>query len=488
MSTPEQRLAMAKSIVDFEARRDSKRRLVVHKLLKEDGGGRYEVAGINERYNKDVCDELVALIESGQHTKAEALAIEYIASNTDVVVSWTRSTPIEAYLRDCAFNRGHAGSAKILQYALGVVMDGVVGPKTRAVIAVSEQDPGQLLNDLRDAREWYERNVARRNERSVFWKGLVNRWNNALKFARTFLSVASPTFVPPVVPQRVTELGDIAAAPGLETAQDIPYPLRALRIGMRGNLVLAWQTFLVGQRVDPGEPDGVFGDKTLAATKAFQEKVGVVADGVVGRQTLKKALARGFELIEEPSPAPDKTGSNFPARPSFAPLVYNSQRQAVFGSYAYVHAPTKTNKERIRILGSWERDNIVSVPIPQLKKTAMGSKAPSTMRFHRLAAGQLQALWAAWEDAGLLKKILTYAGAYNPRFIRGSTKTLSNHAFGSAFDINATWNWLGTRPALVGEKGCIRELVPIAHEHGFYWGGHFSRRDGMHFEVATMKT
>jgi hypothetical protein len=114
MSTPEQRLAMAKSIVDFEARRDSKRRLVVYKLHKEDGGGRYEVAGINERYNKDVCDELVALIESGQHAKAEALAIEYIASNTDVVVSWTRSTPIEAYLRDCAFNRGHAGSAKIL--------------------------------------------------------------------------------------------------------------------------------------------------------------------------------------------------------------------------------------------------------------------------------------------------------------------------------------------------------------------------------------
>jgi len=266
----------------------------------------------------------------------------------------------------------------------------------------------------------------------------------------------------------------------------VPYPLSALRIGMRGTLVLAWQNFLVGQRLDPGEPDGVFGDKTLAATAAFQDKVRIEADGVVGRQTLRKALARGFELIEEP--APDNSGSNFPARPSFSPLVSNAQRQAVFGSYAYVHAPTNANKERIRIVGSWEKDNIAAVPIPQLKKTAIGKKAPATMRFHKLAAGQLQALWQAWEKAGLLDRILTYEGAFVPRFIRGSTKTLSNHAFGSAFDINYSWNKLNTQPALLGQKGCVRELVPIAHEHGFYWGGHFGRRDGMHFEVALLKS
>jgi hypothetical protein len=29
--------------------------------------------------------------------------------------------------------------------------------------------------------------------------------------------------------------------------------------------------------------------------------------------------------------------------------------------------------------------------------------------------------------------------------------------------------------------------VPLAHEHGFYWGGHFSVRDGMHFEVAQVQ-
>ena len=36
------------------------------------------------------------------------------------------------------------------------------------------------------------------------------------------------------------------------------------------------------------------------------------------------------------------------------------------------------------------------------------------------------------------------------------------------------------------DKGCVRELVPIAHDHGFYWGGHFTRQDGMHFELARL--
>ena len=70
--------------------------------------------------------------------------------------------------------------------------------------------------------------------------------------------------------------------------------------------------------------------------------------------------------------------------------------------------------------------------------------------------------------------------------VRGSRQTLSNHAFGSAFDINAAWNGLGVIPPLVGQKGSVRELVALANENGFYWGGHFPRRDGMHFEIAKI--
>jgi hypothetical protein len=250
-------------------------------------------------------------------------------------------------------------------------------------------------------------------------------------------------------------------------------------------MVRALQSFLLGKGFDPGGLDGVFGDKTLASTKAFQSKVGVVADGVAGRQTLLKAMELGFELLEEP--APDKTGSNFPPRPNFSPLVGTVARQAVFGAFSYVHAPLPGNPENIRILGNWEASNIVSVDIPQLR-TAMGPGAPSGMRFHRAAAAQLKGLWQDWESAGLLDRILSYQGSFVPRFIRGSTTVLSNHAFGSAFDINAPQNGLGVRPALVGQHGSVRELVPLANKWGFYWGGHFNTRlDGMHFEIATLR-
>jgi peptidoglycan hydrolase-like protein with peptidoglycan-binding domain len=277
-----------------------------------------------------------------------------------------------------------------------------------------------------------------------------------------------------------------AMGPAVLSPSEAPVNLRALRTGSQGDLVRAWQSFLVGQGFDPGGLDGDFGDKTAIATKSFQAKHGIAADGVAGRETLIKAMSLGFELIEEP--AADTTGSNFPPRPNFAPLVGTAGRQAVFGTFDFVAAPQPGNREAIRILGTWTQDNITSVPVPQLRR-ALGAGASAGMHFHRLAAEQLKGLWQEWEDANLLDRVLSFDGAFVPRFIRGSSRTLSNHAFGSAFDINAAENPLGSRPKLVGERGCVRELVPIAHKWGFYWGGHFgSRPDGMHFEIAFIKT
>lgn len=180
------RTAMATIIVNYEARRDAAGRIKVYRLPDGDGGGRYEVAGINERYHKEECDELVRLIESGRHAEAEEKAREFIARYTDTAAGWCNIGPIEFYLRDCIFNRGPGGAARILQRALGVAVDGGVGPKTREALAEAQKRPEVLLDDLRTAREWYERVYARRSETSPFWQGLVNRWNkagtDALKF------------------------------------------------------------------------------------------------------------------------------------------------------------------------------------------------------------------------------------------------------------------------------------------------------------------
>ena len=261
--------------------------------------------------------------------------------------------------------------------------------------------------------------------------------------------------------------------------------MRVLKSGLTGPDVKRWEIFLVGQGFDPGPVDGVFDSLAETATREFQTKHRLDIDGKVGNETLGKAMTLGFEMVRDDET--DRFSANFPPPPAFPPLSGTLARQRVFGKFDFVHKPKPNNKENIEILGTWERDNIVRVALPQLVGVK-GAPADGGMRFHRLAAKQLQALFKAWEKAKLLDRIVTYDGAFVPRFIRGSTTALSNHAFGSAFDLNAALNPLGAQPALVGQKGSLRELVKLANDHGFYWGGHFqSRRDGMHFEVAELK-
>ena len=69
-----------------------------------------------------------------------------------------------------------------------------------------------------------------------------------------------------------------------------------------------------------------------------------------------------------------------------------------------------------------------------------------------------------------------YGGCFVPRFIAGTT-TLSNHAFGLAFDLNVPENQRGT----VGRIN--RQVVAIFEEWGFTWGGTWHYTDPMHFEL-----
>jgi hypothetical protein len=480
MSTPEQRHRMAAEIVNFEARRDAQGHLAIYKLPKGDGGGRYEVAGINERYNKDTADALVDLINQKRFDEAEVMATDFIAQDTDRVSSWCHLPSIEFYLRDCCFNRGFGGAAHILQRALGVKDDGVVGHDTRTAETQAENNPANLLAALRAAREQYERDVV--GYRAQFWEGLVNRWNKALKVAKSFPSMAdgaSLNLAAPITGPQPSPLPIARAADAPQTAV-----VAALREGSKGERVAAWQSFLTGRRFNVGPIDGSFDEHTRDGTAEFQKKYGLTVDGIAGEETLLRAGQLGLPLFD--SPAADKTSTRYPPRPSFPPLTTNEQRQALFGAYRYVSAPEPKNPEAIRILGNWERENIVDVAVPQLSKAVKGRRG--TMQFHRLAAKQLQGLWAERETAGLLDRILKYDGSFSARFVRGSRTVLSNHAFGSAFDINEPYNKIGHQPALVGEKGSVRELVGIANKWGFFWGGHYSGRlDGMHFEIAFLK-
>ncbi len=256
--------------------------------------------------------------------------------------------------------------------------------------------------------------------------------------------------------------------------------MQILRRGSEGDDVRRWQAFLRGRELLE-VVDGLFGPKSEKATRAYQKSRKLEMDGQVGPRTYAAALLDGFDPGFT-DPLGGTSGAEWPPPPTFAPLVTNADRQEVFGKFDFDTVP---NSDNIKIKGNWVAKNIVSVTIPQLAGVK-GAPKSGRVSAHRLVAGQLQKLFVAWEADGLIPLIKTWDGLFAPRFVRGSKTTLSNHAWGTGFDINFEWNRLGALPALRSHPGSVRELVPQANELGFYWGGHFSRRDGMHFEVARV--
>lgn len=76
---------------------------------------------------------------------------------------------------------------------------------------------------------------------------------------------------------------------------------------------------------------------------------------------------------------------------------------------------------------------------------------------------------------------------YAERAIRGSSTTLSNHASGTAIDINAPQHPLGTDPRAnfsTLELRAVRAILEYC-EGVVRWGGDYSgRKDGMHLEIV----
>lgn len=117
---------------------------------------------------------------------------------------------------------------------------------------------------------------------------------------------------------------------------------------------------------------------------------------------------------------------------------------------------------------SWVSSHIVTAQVPIL----------GSVTCNKVMIPQLRAALQEVVDRGLAKTIdpKQYAGCYYPRFIANTTQ-LSNHAFGTAVDLNTAGNQRGT----VGEMD--RTVVAIFERWGFTWGGNWKWTDPMHFEM-----
>jgi peptidoglycan hydrolase-like protein with peptidoglycan-binding domain len=70
--------------------------------------------------------------------------------------------------------------------------------------------------------------------------------------------------------------------------------MQTLRLNQRSPDVEHWQQFLRSQGLFSDEVDGIFGDRTDAATRAFQARECLEVDGIVGPHTLESARSFGY--------------------------------------------------------------------------------------------------------------------------------------------------------------------------------------------------
>lgn len=260
--------------------------------------------------------------------------------------------------------------------------------------------------------------------------------------------------------------------------------MRVLRLNVVGEDVSEWEYFLRGRGFYYIEISDTYDADVETATKDYQGTRGLKVDGVVGNNTYAAAMQDGFNIVKDSSLSKD--GPNWPSKPDYHPLDSN-EKSHLFTRFSYVPNNTPDNPEAIHVLGSWFQDHITEVNIPQLYDVK-GTAGLTHFPFHKLGASQFKGFFQAIENLGFKDRILTWGGSYSARFVRGSRVYLSNHSYGTAFDINVPWNMLGSQPALVGKRGSVRDLVLIAAKFGFYWGGYFRRKDGMHFEISKLMT
>lgn len=135
----------------------------------------------------------------------------------------------------------------------------------------------------------------------------------------------------------------------------------------------------------------------------------------------------------------------------------------------------------------WFAENIrvFSLPFPMV----LAWQPQTTIRrfqAHRLAGPKICAALSRMEQAHGLeylveRKLDRWGGCFNFRLIRGGN-SLSNHAWGTAVDINPDLGRMGNAEDAAAYPHFIVEAFEA---EGFYWGGRFLRPDAMHFELHS---
>jgi hypothetical protein len=186
---------------------------------------------------------------------------------------------------------------------------------------------------------------------------------------------------------------------------------------------------------------------------------------ILGQQLI---LPSRRELLGNPAPAGAVPGA--PAPPNGSAAI-----KATFGD------PLLYIKQGIFDRAAWEHDFIVTAALPfPLPLSWDLTQQATRFQCHKLMADVFHAVFAEIQARGLKNSLTSFAGCYEPRAQRASTK-LSTHTWGIAMDLNAESNSQGTRGNIAPA------LIEIFRSLGFKWGGDWpgQRSDPMHFQYCT---
>lgn len=220
------------------------------------------------------------------------------------------------------------------------------------------------------------------------------------------------------------------------------------------------------------------------------ESTGRVADlspgiarnlGLVTDQECRVLVPLPSDAVSQPPPgAPQPIPGPIAVTEHLRVLPNEIEIRRHFGDFSY----SDISGGQIKILGSWQVDNIVTIMVDELKHVVRDGR----IECHKAIAPSLKEAFAEVGRRNLTDRIAKWDGCWVPRHMSWrSDRPLSRHSWAIAFDINAHWNGYGEDPKPKGEFGSVVELVPIFESFGFAWGGFFrpdSIRDGMHFEFC----
>lgn len=104
---------------------------------------------------------------------------------------------------------------------------------------------------------------------------------------------------------------------------------------------------------------------------------------------------------------------------------------------------------------------------------------PKRLYCNRDMVGPLTEAFTNLINRNKIGELKTFDGCFNIRKKRG-LNSMSLHSWGIAIDVNAAWNQLNMNPTL------SPEFVKCFIDAGFDWGGTWSRKDGMHFQLSSI--